>query len=290
MSKQENNNNRTFDRADTSVKRITKIKKSDGNIVPFTPAMKDVYFYLYTFQTNTDRPNYPEPIHPNMELIAWENGFTKPTAQKAIDDLEKAGVLTKGQVQVKSGFKSNNYIVLLPEEVERIGITPPRPGEAKNSKSQKSQLTGAGSDEQNDNLGSGEQSRVEQSPVPVVQPAACGDVIKICHDEVVHDTETCSAAPQRADIDTLRNWQEGYDDDGFMAYGRMWGLDKTGDIANLIFNHIKQLERESDKLSGRSMTVRLDDDGHRRPTPHHVYSSHPQPQKNIDDDEEDIPF
>lgn len=141
----------TFDRTYTDFKRLTiliskngveKVGKGkdskfmpvpDGTEIMLTPSMKDVYSYLYTFQTNKDRRNYPEPIHPNMELIAWENGITKPTAQKAVDDLMRAGVLIKDQVQVGSGFKSNNYVVLKPSKVVARGITPLPPNASKYS-------------------------------------------------------------------------------------------------------------------------------------------------------------
>ncbi|MGR7639889.1 hypothetical protein ACU6ZK_10315 [Klebsiella aerogenes] len=123
----------TFDRNYTEVKRLKILIADDGTKIPFSANMKVVYAYLYTFQTNKDRRNYPEPIHPNMEIIAWENGITKPTAQKAVDDLMRAGVLIKDQIQVGSGFKSNNYVVLKPSKVVARGITLPHPNASKYS-------------------------------------------------------------------------------------------------------------------------------------------------------------
>lgn len=144
----------TFDRNYTEVKRITtltskngvvKVGKGkdsklvpvpDGTKVPFTGNMKIVYAYLFTFQDNDKRHDNAAPIHPNMGLIAWENGITKPTAQKAVDALMQAGVLIKGHIQVGGGFMSNNYVVLKPSKVVTMGITPSHPNEAK-SKNQK---------------------------------------------------------------------------------------------------------------------------------------------------------
>lgn len=123
----------TFDRNYTEVKRLKVLVAENGTKMPFSANMKVVYAYLYTFQTNKDRRNYPNPIHPNMELIAWENGITKPTAQKAVDDLMRAGVLIKDQIQVGSGFKSNNYVVLKPSKVVARGVTPPHPSASKYS-------------------------------------------------------------------------------------------------------------------------------------------------------------
>lgn len=128
----------TFDRNYTEVKRLKVLVADDGTKIPFSANMKVVYAYLYTFQTNKERRNYPEPVHPNMEIIAWENGITKPTAQKAVDDLMRAGVLIKDQIQVGSGFKSNNYVVLKPSKVVARGVTPPHPNASKYSTAEES--------------------------------------------------------------------------------------------------------------------------------------------------------
>lgn len=53
--------------------------------------------------------------------------------------------------------------------------------------------------------------------------------------------------PQMADIDTLNNWVEGYDDEGFMAYGATWGIEKPGAIADLIKSHIKKIQSDGYK-------------------------------------------
>lgn len=53
--------------------------------------------------------------------------------------------------------------------------------------------------------------------------------------------------PQMADIDTLNNWAEGYDDEGFMAYGAMRGITKPGAIADLIKSHIKKIQSDGYK-------------------------------------------
>lgn len=45
-----------------------------------------------------------------------------------------------------------------------------------------------------------------------------------------------------ADLDTLNNWVEGYDDEGFMAYGAMWGITKPGAITDLIKSHIRKIQ------------------------------------------------
>ncbi|MHA1056332.1 DUF6945 domain-containing protein [Enterobacter mori] len=54
---------------------------------------------------------------------------------------------------------------------------------------------------------------------------------------------------QMADIDTLNNWAEGYDGEGFMAYGAMWGITKPGAIADLIKSHIRKIQSDGYKGS-----------------------------------------
>lgn len=55
--------------------------------------------------------------------------------------------------------------------------------------------------------------------------------------------------PQIADIDTLNNWVEGYDDEGFMAYGATWGIEKPGAITDLIKSHIRKIQSDGYKGS-----------------------------------------
>ena len=55
--------------------------------------------------------------------------------------------------------------------------------------------------------------------------------------------------PQMADIDTLNNWVEGYDDEGFMAYGATWGIEKPGAITDLIKSHIRKIQSDGYKGS-----------------------------------------
>lgn len=52
-----------------------------------------------------------------------------------------------------------------------------------------------------------------------------------------------------ADLDTLNNWVEGYDDEGFMAYGAMWGITKPGAITDLIKSHIRKIQSDGYKGS-----------------------------------------
>ena len=52
-----------------------------------------------------------------------------------------------------------------------------------------------------------------------------------------------------ADLNTLNNWVEGYDDEGFMACGATWGIEKPGAITDLIKSHIRIIQSDGYKGS-----------------------------------------
>lgn len=232
-----------FDRNYTEVKRLKVLIADDGTKIPFSANMKVVYAYLFTFQTNEDRRNYPEPIHPNMELIAWENGITKPTAQKAVDDLMRVGVLIKDQIQVGSGFKSNNYVVLKPSKVVARGVTPPHPNEVKSKPKKKAAQPKIEESENGVQQQEHEQqpSGVAYAPATVYPeqrssiPLSAGD----SNDDVpVNDAVNSSETPQRADLFDLKLWREGGPSSfGFMEYGKEHGETEVEKVTALIDLH-----------------------------------------------------
>ncbi|WMY75828.1 hypothetical protein RHD99_07775 [Buttiauxella selenatireducens] len=273
----------TFDRNYTEVKRITTLTSKngidkvgngkdsmlvpvpDGTKVPFTGNMKIVYAYLFTFQDNEKRHNYPAPIHPNMEMIAWENGITKPTAQKAVDALMLAGVLIKDQIQVGNGFKSNNYVVLKPSKVVEMGIIPTHPSEAK-SKNQKQQP------EENNNGKSKEPnhaddvvpSTADTGESEFVQQLASDRFDDVSPDDEVSEEEdpvfpvpkaepeqspAVQTEPERADFINLEYWFHGGEEDR-EEYGRQWGKTKPGEITDLIHSHYRAAQKDKEKNRG----------------------------------------
>ena len=52
-----------------------------------------------------------------------------------------------------------------------------------------------------------------------------------------------------ADLNTLNDWVEGGDDEGFKAYGAMWGITKLGAITDLIKSHIRKIQSDGYKGS-----------------------------------------
>lgn len=236
----------TFDRTYTDFKRLTILiskngvekvgKGKDSKLVPvpdgteimLTPSMKDVYSYLYTFQTNKDRRNYPEPIYPNMEIIAWENGITKPTAQKAVDDLMRAGVLIKDQIQVGSGFKSNNYVVLKPSKVVARGVTPPHPNASKYSTAEES--------------GKNEQKRAVVEPAAPVAGKPDGiPVVDVPVDvDVPANDDAMNASDRYTDEQLgtkLRRWRNWGLDEEAKAFCLSHGISSDEDSMNLFIQN-----------------------------------------------------
>lgn len=50
-----------------------------------------------------------------------------------------------------------------------------------------------------------------------------------------------------ADLDTLNHWREGQDDEGFKAYGAMWGITDRRKIPDLLTNHYIKATKEKEK-------------------------------------------
>ncbi|ENM1057324.1 DUF6945 domain-containing protein [Enterobacter hormaechei] len=77
------------------------------------------------------------------------------------------------------------------------------------------------------------------------------DGVPDIHSDRHDDVSANDAVNERyyADLDTLNNWVEGYDDEGFMAYGAMWGIAKPGAITDLIKSHIRKIQSNGSKGS-----------------------------------------
>ncbi|EPY4227771.1 MULTISPECIES: DUF6945 domain-containing protein [Enterobacteriaceae] len=77
------------------------------------------------------------------------------------------------------------------------------------------------------------------------------DGVPDIHSDRHDDVSANDALNERyyADLDTLNNWVEGYDDEGFMAYGAMWGIAKPGAITDLIKSHIRKIQSDGYKGS-----------------------------------------
>lgn len=206
-----NKQERTFDRGDSEVQSITKLITDDGQEVLFTASMKQVYNHLYTFQTNESRPNYPDPIYPNMDQLAQKLGTTKPTIIKAINTLEKCGVLIKDSIHIRGPVTSNSYVVLLPQEVVERGIIPgaqPKPTKQKPTLS--IVHNEEKSDEQRANESGSRPADIQAVPEPVQTPdQSAGDVlpdpVPECASSLVSVPLTLNENENEIEIASLQN-------------------------------------------------------------------------------------
>lgn len=79
----------------------------------------------------------------------------------------------------------------------------------------------------------------QQSGVPQSAGDSCDDVSA---NDAVNERSY-------ADLNTLNNWIEGLDDEGFRAYGAMWGITRPGAITDLIKSHIRKIQSDGYKGS-----------------------------------------
>lgn len=263
LSNNQNEPDRTFDRIDSEVRRLRTLTATDGAQIPFTGNMKIVYAYLYTFYTNDKRLNYPDPIYPNLRLIAEECGISLPTTKKSIDDLAAAGVLEKHTITIRGSVKSNSYGVMLPADVVARNTAPARQPthkkpdlkvvtneEPKNESDippQFSDLPAAV--ESVDDVDSG-----CDLPGEALQPdfnAECGDGADAV--PVILNKRDVTTG-----IQTLETWINGYDDAGFIEYGKRYGLTKTREIADLIHSHYSILKQKRERNEPKQFRVSSD--------------------------------
>ncbi len=120
---------KNYDVVPTSVRRMTKLHTPAGDI-KFTPLMKLIYSYIWTFQGNENRGN-DDPIHTNTNVIAWEMGISERALIDALNALDAARVVIKGTVKVRGNVNSSNYVAIPPASVVTLGVTPPSPGKRK---------------------------------------------------------------------------------------------------------------------------------------------------------------
>lgn len=247
----------TYDVVYSSIRRITKLRTKEGEI-RFTGTMKLIYAYIWTFQENKKRGN-DEPIHTNTNVLAWEMGVSEKAMIDALKALDAARVVIKRTVKVRGNVNSSNYVAIPLASVVSLGITPPHPNESK-SKTKKTKKAAQPKIEESEN---GVQQDDEQQPSGVASESAPNDYeqrsgVSESAGDSCDDVSANDAVNERyyADLDTLNNWVEGYDDEGFMAYGAMWGITKPGAITDLIKSHIRKIQ--SDRYKG-SRSVANDD-------------------------------
>ncbi|WP_061709692.1 hypothetical protein [Pseudenterobacter timonensis] len=226
----------TYDVIYSRIRRITKLRTAEGDI-RFTATMKLIYAYIWTFQENKNRGN-DDPIHTNTNVIAWEVGVSEKAAIDALKALDAAKVVIKRTAKVRGNVNSSNYTAIPPASVAVLGITPPHPDESKSKLKEKKAAEPTNEEKKGDD---------ESDQGNAGKRDGVSDVYSDQHDDISAN----DAVNERyyADLDTLNNWVEGYDDEGFMAYGAMWGIAKPGAITDLIKSHIRKIQSDGYKGS-----------------------------------------
>jgi len=227
--------------------------RSTGEVVEITPVMKLVYIYMKNQFIGFS--SYKQQFYTDQRQIAAAVAISRDTLSKVLAALKKLGIVET------AGWKGNSesYTVHFFNDVadnlqvihkEWKGVPAwdhERANKNFKSKNQKPTNEEKKGDDESDQGGAGKRDGVPPVGVPVDADLSGGDDAVNGGNVIQFPTVKSPDQPQMADIDTLNNWAEGYDDEGFMAYGAMRGITKPGAIADLIKSHIKKIQSDGYK-------------------------------------------
>ncbi|RTN57565.1 hypothetical protein [Enterobacter ludwigii] len=247
----------TVDTFSPWVIQIARIKYFNG--VKNSPEIMAVYSHLLGWKKTTGE------IRPSQQYIADCCCMGLSTVQKKVKVLVKMGWITATPA-CKPGSKEishTDYTVKDPEEILaelNAGLSQQGDAVVTIAKNQKVKTGESGKDEQKQQddeqpvtttsaAAAGVGKSVPPMGVPVDADLSGGDDAVNGGNAIQFPTVKSPGQPQMADIDTLNNWVEGYDDEGFMAYGATWGIEKPGAITDLIKSHIRIIQSDGYKGS-----------------------------------------
>lgn len=247
----------TVDTFSPWVIQIARIKYFNG--VKNSPEIMAVYSHLLGWKKTTGE------IRPSQQYIADCCCMGLSTVQKKVKVLVKMGWITATPA-CKPGSKEishTDYTVKDPEEILaelNAGLSQQGDAVVTIAKNQKVKTGESGKDEQKQQddeqpvtttsaAAAGVGKSVPPMGVPVDADLSGGDDAVNGGNAIQFPTVKSPDQPQMADIDTLNNWVEGYDDEGFMAYGATWGIEKPGAITDLIKSHIRIIQSDGYKGS-----------------------------------------
>ncbi|MFP2248362.1 hypothetical protein [Enterobacter ludwigii] len=247
----------TVDTFSPWVIQIARIKYFNG--VKNSPEIMAVYSHLLGWKKTTGE------IRPSQQYIADCCCMGLSTVQKKVKVLVKMGWITATPA-CKPGSKEishTDYTVKDPEEILaelNAGLSQQGDAVVTIAKNQKVKTGESGKDEQKQQddeqpvtttsaAAAGVGKSVPPVGVPVDADLSGGDDAVNGGNAIQFPTVKSPDQPQMADIDTLNNWVEGYDDEGFMAYGATWGIEKPGAITDLIKSHIRIIQSDGYKGS-----------------------------------------
>lgn len=229
--------------------------RSTGEVVKITDKMKLVYIYMMNqYLGFTSRR---QQFYTDQRQMAKAIGISRDTFSNVLAELKTLGIVET------AGWKGNSesYTVHFFSDVadnlqvihkEWKGVPAwdhERANKNFKSKNQKPTNEEIKGDGESDQGGAGKRDGVPPVGVPVDADLSGGDDAVNGGNAIQSPTVKSPDQPQMADIDTLNNWVEGYDDEGFMAYGATWGIEKPGAITDLIKSHIRIIQSDGYKGS-----------------------------------------
>lgn len=245
--------------------------RSTGEVVKITDKMKLVYQYMMNQYIGFS--SRKQHFYTDQRQMAAALDTSRDTMSKILAALKTLGIVET------AGWKGNSesYTVHFFSDVadglqvihkEWKGVPAwdhERANKNFKSKNQKPTNEEKKADGESDQGGAGKRDGVPPVGVPVDADLSGGDDSSLSDLPSVNPLTGADAVnggnviqfptvkrpdqPQMADIDTLNNWAEGYDDEGFMAYGAMRGITKPGAIADLIKSHIRIIQSDGYKGS-----------------------------------------
>lgn len=235
---------------------VARIKRFKG--VKNSPEIMAVYSHLLGWKKTTGE------IRPSQQYIADCCCMGLSTVQKKVKVLVKMGWITATPAR-KPGSKEishTDYTVKDPEEIlaeQNAGLSQQGDAVVTIAKNHHPKAEESGKSEQKRDVESfvvepaapvaGKPDGVPVVDIPVDADLSGSDDAVNGGNAIQFPTVKSPDQPQMADIDTLNNWVEGYDDEGFMAYGSTWGIEKPGAITDLIKSHIRKIQSDGYKGS-----------------------------------------
>ncbi|WP_131010729.1 DUF6945 domain-containing protein [Klebsiella variicola] len=232
----------------------TVTNKSTGEVVEISNSLEKLYAYM--LNQYRYRKGLKQPFAESQERLGTvaRIGDAKKKTKPQIDKLIALGLV---EITGKVG-RCNIYKVI---DVDKVAGNlefsyPEWAGEpmydhekrlGKSSQQPKNEEKKG--DGESDQGGAGKRDGVPPVGVPVDADLSGGDDAVNGGNAIQSPTVKSPDQPQMADIDTLNNWVEGYDDEGFMAYGATWGIEKPGAITDLIKSHIRKIQSDGYKGS-----------------------------------------
>ena len=254
MSQNGNTNERFYKSENRLFHAYTVKNKSTGEVVEISNSLEKLYAYM--LNQYRYRKGLKQPFAESQERLGTvaRIGDAKKKTKPQIDKLIALGLV---EITGKVG-RCNIYKVI---DVDKVAGNlefsyPEWAGEpmydhekrlGKSSQQPKNEEKKG--DGESDQGGAGKRDGVPPVGVPVDADLSGGDDAVNGGNAIQFPTVKSPDQPQMADIDTLNNWVEGYDDEGFMAYGAMWGIEKPGAITDLIKSHIRIIQSDGYKGS-----------------------------------------